>query len=143
MRLRAILLATVFLFSTGQAATAATVTGVWYTHLAKAKVKITRCGAALCGRIVWLRQSRYANGKPLRDERNRNARFRNRRVLGLRTFSGLRPSGPNRWSGLIYNPENGQSYRANLTLTTRRSIRVDGCRIGGIGCGSRSWTRAH
>lgn len=142
MRLRPFLLAMGVLLFTGQAATAASVTGVWFTHAAKAKVKITRCGGALCGRIVWLRKGRGADGKPVRDLRNRNARLRSRRVLGLRTFSGLRPSGPKRWSGLMYNPQDGRVYKANLTLAGRGLIRVDGCRVGGAGCGSRSWTRA-
>ena len=105
-------------------------------------VRITQCGAGLCGQIVWLRKGLNSSGRPVRDARNRDKRFRTRKVLGLATFSGLKPSGPGRWSGLMYNPNDGRIYLGSLTLTSAISIRVEGCRLGGGACGGRRWTRA-
>lgn len=142
MRLQSLLLAAaVFLPITGPAQ-AVSITGTWLTYKSKAKVQITRCGGGLCGRIVWLREELDSAGKPVRDERNRDERFRGRRVLGLTTFSGLKPTGPGKWSGIMYNPEDGRTYRTNLTVLDGRSLRVDGCRVGGSACGERTWVRA-
>ncbi len=142
MRLRSVLLAAGFVFAAGQAAYAASITGTWFTHKAKAKIEITRCGAGLCGRIVWLRSARDSRGQPVRDERNRDRQLRARPVLGLRTFTGLQPISPGRWVGLIYNPEDGRTYRANLMMTASGAIRVEGCRVAGSACGARNWLRA-
>jgi uncharacterized protein (DUF2147 family) len=143
MRLRSLLLAAVLFTTAGQSVDAASVNGVWFTHKAKAKVQITKCGAGLCGRIVWLRQAHDSRGRPVLDERNRNRQLRKRPVLGLRTFTGLQPMGPGRWTGLIYNPEDGRTYRANLMMSGTGAIRVEGCRVGGSACGARNWVRAH
>ncbi|GBE43073.1 hypothetical protein BMS3Bbin10_01145 [bacterium BMS3Bbin10] len=142
MRLHVSLLAAGLLILSKTSLTAAPITGHWLTHKANAMVKITRCGEGLCGRIVWLRASLDARGNPVRDARNRDKRFRGRQVLGLTTFSGLAPAGPGRWSGVMYNPDDGRIYRASLTLLDSGSIRVEGCRLGGGLCGKRSWTRA-
>lgn len=142
MRLRSIFLAMPLLLMVAQASHATSATGVWFTHKAKAKVKITRCGAGLCGQIVWLRAAYDSRGRPVLDERNRNKQMRGRPVLGMRTFTALQPSGPGRWAGLIYNPEDGRTYRANLMMTSSGAIRVEGCRVKGSACGARSWVRA-
>lgn len=142
MRLRSVLVAAPLLLMAAQAAQATSVTGVWLTHKAKAKVEITQCGAGLCGRIVWLRAAYDSRGRPVLDKRNRNRQMRGRQVLGMQTFTALQPSGPGRWAGLIYNPEDGRTYRASLFVTPSGSIRVEGCRVAGSACGARNWTRA-
>lgn len=141
MRLQSMLLAAAVLLPITGPAQAVSITGTWLTHKSKAKVQITRCGGGLCGRIIWLREGLDSAGKPVRDERNRNQRYRDRRVLGLTTFSGLKPVGPGQWSGIMYNPDDGRTYRASLTVLDNGSIRVDGCRVGGSACGERTWVR--
>ena len=142
MRVHIPLLATGLLILSSASLPAASVTGNWFTHKAKSIVKITRCGAGVCGRIVWLRKALNSEGHPVRDERNRNERYRGRKVLGLRTFSGLKRAGPRLWSGLLYNPDDGRTYQGSITLLDASSIRVEGCRLGGGACGGRRWTRA-
>ncbi len=142
MRLHTPLLASSLLILASAPLFAAPVTGNWYTYGAKSMVKITRCGKGLCGKIVWLRQKLDSEGRPLRDERNLNKGYRTRKVLGLSTFSGLSPAGPKRWSGLMYNPDDGRTYKASLTILSASSIRIEGCRVGGGPCGQRTWARA-
>ena len=39
--------------------------GVWLTQSGDARIKVHRCGAALCGRVVWLKEpTDKATGKP-------------------------------------------------------------------------------
>ncbi|MGI9383657.1 MAG: DUF2147 domain-containing protein [Methyloligellaceae bacterium] len=139
---RVSILALAFFLPGGQSSVAGEATGVWLTSQGKAKLRISRCGRGLCSRIIWLRQPKASNGGPIRDERNRNPALRERPVMGLSTFSGLRPSGPGQWSGRIYNPEDGKLYNANLTIVRPGVIEVQGCRIAGLGCGRRTWVRA-
>ena len=142
MRLHIPLLASSLLILSSSSLFAAPVTGHWFTYKAKSVVRITQCGSGLCGQIVWLRKGFDSSGRPVRDKLNRDKRFRSRQVLGLPTFSGLAPSGPGRWSGLMYNPDDGRIYSGSLTFVSAGSIRLEGCRLGGGPCGKRSWTRA-
>lgn len=141
MRLRPFLLSAGLLLVSSSALSAASITGEWLTYKSKAMVQITQCGDGLCGKIVWLRQNKDSKGQPIRDIRNPDARLRGRAVLGLKTFSGLKPTGPNSWSGLIYNPNDGRTYRASIMLEDRTSVLIKGCRVGGSACGERTWMR--
>ena len=143
MRFHTPLLASSLLILSSSSLLAAPVTGNWYTYGTKSMVKITQCGAGLCGKIVWLRNGLDSEGRPVRDERNLDKQYRTRQVLGLTTFSRLAPSGPKRWSGLMYNPGDGRTYKGSLTFVSSGAIRVEGCRIGGGPCGTRSWIRAN
>ena len=136
------ILALALLLSGGQSSVAGEATGVWLTSQGKAKLRISRCGKGLCSRIIWLRRAKGSNGQPIRDERNRNPALRGRPVMGLTTFSGLRPTGPGQWSGRIYNPEDGKLYDAHLRIVRPGVIEVHGCRVAGLGCGRRTWVRA-
>jgi uncharacterized protein (DUF2147 family) len=51
----------------------------------------------------------------------------------------MMPDGPGKWSGRLYNTDNGQSYEGHLLELDRRTIRVEGCVIGI--CGGRNMTR--
>lgn len=142
MRLRSCLLSAGFLALSISPLTAGPVTGNWMTHQSKAMVNISQCGPSLCGKIVWLSQPTDSAGKPVRDVRNRNPALRDRAVMGMRTFSGLSPDGPNKWSGTMYNPDDGRTYNGSITLTKSGRLYVRGCRVGTGTCGARKWTRA-
>lgn len=142
MRLHTPLLFAGLLVLSGSPLSAAPVTGHWLTYKSKAMVRITQCGTGLCGQIVWLKKGLDSRGRPVQDLRNRSANLRGRQVLGLTTFSGLKPSGAKSWSGLMYNPDDGRTYNGSLTLTGRSKILIKACRVGGSACGERTWLRA-
>jgi uncharacterized protein (DUF2147 family) len=52
---------------------------------------------------------------------------------------GLVPDGAGRWSGLLYNIDNGNSYAGHLLELGPATIRVEGCAIGI--CGAQNMTR--
>src|SRR6202050_3223810 len=73
------------------------VTGIWLTQAGDARVRVSKCGAGICGVIVWLRDPiNAATGKPEVDDKNPNPALARRPMIGLRLFSGMRPVGPNR-----------------------------------------------
>ena len=136
--------ATVALGYSGPAA-AADATGVWITDGGKSRVEITECGPrrALCSEIVWLRQPNDRRGRPLRDGNNPNAKLRKRPIIGLPILQNLRPykRRMTQWAGRIYNPEDGRTYTAYLTVLNETTIKLQGCALGGLICGTRMWKR--
>jgi uncharacterized protein (DUF2147 family) len=115
-------------------------TGVWLTQAGDARVKIGKCSGGICGVIVWLRDPiNPATGKPQVDDKNPNPALARRPMIGLPLFSGMRPSGPNRWSGQIYNADDGNSYASSVSVTGADTLRVEGC-VGAL-CGGESWAR--
>ena len=116
--------------------------GVWLTQAGDAKVRVSKCGGGICGVIVWLREPiDSATGRPATDNKNPNPALANRPMIGLPLFSGMQPSGPSRWSGQIYNADDGNMYASHISLEGEGSLRVEGC-VGAI-CGGETWSRAH
>ena len=122
------------------AETAGGPTGTWLTQAGDARVKVSKCGGGLCGVIVGLKDPiDPATGKPQVDDKNPNPALARRPVIGLSLFSGMRPSGPNKWSGQIYNADDGKSYESHISVYGRDTLRVEGC-VGAL-CGGENWTR--
>lgn len=115
--------------------------GVWLTQAGDARVQVSRCGAGICGRIVWLRDPiDPKTGQPQVDDKNPNQALAQRPIIGLSLFIGMREIAFNKWSGKIYNADDGQTYEANVTLQSDASLEVEGC-VAGVLCGSEMWTR--
>ena len=76
---------------------------------------------------------------PQVDDKNPNPALAKRPMIGLPLFSGMRPSGPNKWSGQIYNADDGNSYASNISVAGPDTLRVEGC-VGAL-CGGETWTR--
>jgi len=118
-----------------------TPTGIWLTQAGDAKVRVNRCGKAYCGTVVWLRDPiDRATGKPAVDDKNPNPAQARRPIMGLRIFGDMRPSGTARWSGHIYNADDGQTYVSHISVTGPQTLRVEGC-VGAL-CGGENWSRA-
>jgi uncharacterized protein (DUF2147 family) len=117
------------------------VSGIWLTQAGDAKVRVSRCGGGICGVIVWLKDPiNPATGKPQVDDRNHNPSLARRPMIGLPLFSGMQPAGPNKWSGQIYNADDGNSYASNISLAGPDTLKVEGC-VGGL-CGGENWSRS-
>lgn len=119
-------------------AMAQSVTGAWSTG--KARVRIADCGGALCANVTALNEPNDETGKPKTDKNNANASLRGRRVVGISILSGMRPAGDNSWKGSIYNPEDGKTYSATMSLQGS-SLKVQGCALGGLICKTQMWSR--
>ncbi|WP_028350508.1 DUF2147 domain-containing protein [Bradyrhizobium murdochi] len=115
-------------------------TGVWLTQAGDARVKISKCGGGICGVIVGLKEPiDQATGKPQVDDKNPNPALKQRPMIGLPLFSGMSPSGPNKWSGQIYNADDGGTYASSVSVTGADTLKVEGC-VGAL-CGGENWTR--
>jgi uncharacterized protein (DUF2147 family) len=115
--------------------------GIWLTQAGDAKVRVSKCGGGICGVLVWLKDPiDPATGKPQVDDKNRNRAFADRPIIGLSLFSGMRPVGPNKWSGKIYNADDGNTYASNISVAGPDTLNVEGC-VAAL-CGNEKWTRA-
>src|SRR5882757_10197903 len=115
-------------------------TGTWQTQAGDARVKVSKCGGGICGVIVGLREpTDPATGRPAVDNKNPNPALASRPMIGLPLFTGMRPVGPNKWSGQIYNADDGGTYASSVSVTGADTLRVEGC-VGAL-CGGETWTR--
>jgi hypothetical protein len=104
---------------------------------------VFKCGTGkklLCAKIAWLKEPNDSKGQPLHDIRNENPAQRGRQIVGLAIFTGLTPSAPSTWTGKIYNPEDGHTYSATLTVLSRKQILLRGCKAWLL-CGEKQWLR--
>jgi len=122
---------------------AAEPTGTWLTKDRDARVAIAPCGAALCGRVVWLKDAIDPTTRtPMTDKFNRDPSRRNRPLMGVEILSDMKPTGtPSKWSGRIYYPESGKTYSSNMKLISPNALVVEGC--VSFYCQAETWTRAN
>ena len=119
---------------------AAEPTGIWMTQAGDARVKVSKCSGGICGVIIGLRDPiDPSTGKPAVDNKNPNPSLATRPMIGLPLFSGMQPSGPNKWSGQIYNADDGGTYASSVSVAGPDTLRVDGC-VGAL-CGGENWSR--
>jgi uncharacterized protein (DUF2147 family) len=123
------------------AAIAGDAKGVWLSQDGNAQVRLTDCGGALCGTLVWLREPiDPKTQRPRTDKLNPDISKRDRPMLGLQVAQGLRPNGADRWSGLIYNADEGKHYQITITIKSPSHATLVGCILAVI-CKSEHWTR--
>ena len=91
--------------------------GSWDREDGRGGIRIARCGGALCGFVVWLKDP---NG-PGR--------------VGERVLYDMRQIAADTWSGSAHNPEDGQDYAGTMQFDGNRLV-TTGCVFGGIICRS-------
>lgn len=134
--------AVIFTLASGMAlapANAAEPIGTWLTQNRDAQIRVARCGQAVCGTIVWIKDPIDAQtGQPPVDNRNPDPSKRNRKIVGLRIFA-MASDGNGGWAGGIYNADDGQTYAGKLVMRSAEQLEVQGC--AGPMCGSETWTK--
>ncbi len=118
--------------------------GLWLTESGKSKIRIVDCGGALCGAVEWLREPNDPEtGKPRTDRNNADASLRSRPVVGVAIVLSMKPNGPDKWEGQVYNAEDGKTYSGNITMRNASMLRLEGCTMGGLLCKGQIWSRAN
>ncbi len=115
--------------------------GVWSTQAGKARVRIAKCGAALCGTLVGLAEpTDPETGKPKTDKNNQDAGKRNRPLIGTAIVLGMKPTGNGTWEGQVYNAEDGKTYTGFLNYTGGNTLKLQGC-VARVLCKSQTWSK--
>src|SRR5262245_21089755 len=82
-------------------------TGVWIDHTGRGAVEITECAGALCGRIVWLKDTGHKG------------------VCGTQVIGDTKRMASGTWDGgWIYDPEKNARYSVELKLIGADQLRV-------------------
>jgi uncharacterized protein (DUF2147 family) len=116
---------------------AAPVTGHWVTAGRDSVIEIAPCGGQICGRIAKLLRP-VPDGPPV-DRNNPNASLRNRPLVGLPILTNFTDAGSS-WSGSIYDPRHGKTYRSVVARNADGTLKVQGCIA--FFCQTQVWTRA-
>jgi uncharacterized protein (DUF2147 family) len=106
--------------------------GIW--SKGNVTVKVANCGGKLCGNIVALRATRAIS-----DANNPDVSKRNRSLVGLPVLIEMKPSGNDEWRGFIYNPVDGITYAATISILGNALV-VNGCLEGGF-CSTNKFAR--
>ncbi len=105
-------------FSTGDS-----VYGNWARGDGQARVRIARCGGALCAINTWIRDE--SSGEHVGDRLVMN-------VTGDPAAS---------MSGTAYDPQRKLSYNVEIEMLGPQSMRTKGCMLAGLLCKTVSWSR--
>jgi uncharacterized protein (DUF2147 family) len=107
----------------GTAPARASVEGIWMSRDG-GTVLIRNCGDGVCGTVASIGSRGDTN-------------VRNR--VGIPVLMGMRPVAPNKWTGRVYNIDDGKIYAGNLIELGPDSIRIEGCAL--FICGGENLTR--
>jgi uncharacterized protein (DUF2147 family) len=99
-------------------------TGIWLRESGASRVRLSQCGDAMCGSIIWLKDE----SGPAK--------------IGQRVFYDMMPDGANKWAGKAFNPEDGKIYAGKMTLSGS-SLTTAGCVLGGLICKSVNWKKVN
>ena len=97
------------------------VSGIWLTQAGDAKVRVSKCGGGICGVIVWLERSDRCGHREARSRRQESqpgaGKTSDDRASAVQRHAAV---GPNKWSGQIYNADDGQSYASSISVAGPR-----------------------
>jgi uncharacterized protein (DUF2147 family) len=117
----------------------ASVEGVWMGKDGTT-LRIRNCGDAVCGNVASVpEKSDPGTGVARTDAKNADPNLRNRPLVGIQVLIAMRPNGPGKWSGRLYNVGDGNTYAGNLIELGPDTVRVEGCWLGV--CGGENLTR--
>ncbi|HJZ44791.1 MAG TPA: DUF2147 domain-containing protein [Hyphomicrobiaceae bacterium] len=108
--------------------------GVWRNPENGSNVEFYKCGESVCGKIV-----KVVDGQKT-DDKNPDAAKRNRPIVGLVIMQGAKKTGDNKWSGNLYNRENGSTYSGTVTVKSKNELDLSGC-VAMVLCKTVTWTR--
>ncbi len=120
------------------------ISGFWLTEDGDSQVEVyQKADGKFYGRVVWLEEPLNDAGKPKVDDKNPDKAMHSTPIIGLEILKGFTYNeSKNEWAGgTIYDPKNGRTYTAYMTLdgnTLRMRGYVYGMRFLGR---SSYWTR--
>jgi uncharacterized protein (DUF2147 family) len=116
--------------------------GVYRLTDGRVTIKVSQCGANLCANIVGLKEPiSKIDGKPKVDRENPDVSKRKRPLIGLPVLIGMKPTGNRSWKGSLYNPDDGKTYSATVSLNGD-TFSVKAC-VAGVFCQTNKFVRVN
>ena len=112
----------------------ASVIGDWLVKDGYGHIRIDNCGGKMWGIVAWEKEPGF-------DSENPDAAKKGRPLLGTPVLMGLAPAKePGKWTGEIYNSQNGKMYGATISLADENTLDLEGCLVWPL-CQTQKWTR--
>ena len=108
--------------------------GVWLNPENKSHTEFYKCGDGVCAKIV-----KVVDGQKT-DDKNPDAAKQKRPIVGLVIMQGAKKTGPNKWSGTLYNRADGKNYSGTLTVKSKNEVDLSGC-VAAVFCKTTTFTR--
>lgn len=105
--------------------------GVWRNAKDSVRIRVARCGQALCGRVVQASPQAQADA----------ARGGTARLVGVDLFRGLTRGPDGLWYGQVFVPDLGRAVDGSLRQAGPNTLVAEGCLVAGFGCRAQNWTR--
>lgn len=121
--------------------------GLWFTKGDLSIIRIGPCGAHLCGKLVWLKEPKNADGSPKLDRNNKDSAKQTRPMLGLDLLTDFAAE-DDHWVGHAYNPEDGRTYDITFKVDDPKgkpvgdTAEIRGCVLRYL-CKSETFKRAN
>ena len=123
------------LANTGALAADASVIGDWLVRDGYGHIRIDNCGGKMWGIVAWEKEPGF-------DKENPDPAKKGRPLLGTPVLMGLVPARePGKWTGEIYNSQNGKMYSSNISLADENTLDLEGCLFTNFMCLTQKWTR--
>lgn len=111
--------------------------GVWEHPDNGSHIQISQCNGGLCAKVI------KVNDPSRKDVHNPDPAKRNRLVQGITIMNGAKKTGDAKWSGKLYNTQDGETYTGSVTVLSRDKLKLEGCVLGGLVCQGPTWTRVN
>jgi uncharacterized protein (DUF2147 family) len=118
----------------GAAPAFSAVDGMWL-HSDGTIVRISNCGGAMCGVIAGVRPGPQQST----DGSAAHTGGHVRPAVGTQVLISMHPDGPGKWSGQLFNPDDGKIYAGHLIELAPDQVRIEGCWLAI--CGGENLTR--
>ena len=102
------------------------VIGVWKNSSGKGHVQIYKQEGKYYGKIIWLLNDKDEKGQPKVDRKNSDPAQRSKPLIGLVMMRDFEYKNGEWANGYIYNPSDGNEYKAYLKMQDNSTLTVRG-----------------
>lgn len=117
------------LFITGLSAFAQNsdiIVGKWLSADGDGKIEIYKKGDVFYGKLIWLKEPNETDGTPKVDDENPDPSKRNVPLKGLVILKNFKFENGFWQGGTIYDPKNGKTYRCEMWMDGKNTLRIRG-----------------
>ena len=92
-------------------------------------VQIKKCEDKICGLIEHMFVEDGDDPMLVLDENNKDKELRSRTLIGSNILYGIdkKPDSKRTFTGKIYNPEEGKSYKSKISILNNGNLEIKGC----------------
>ncbi|OBS52991.1 hypothetical protein A8B73_08265 [Methylosinus sp. 3S-1] len=96
--------------------------GVWLRPEGGVQFSFYDCDGLLCAKVLSAQNAE------------------DRSAIGAVILRGAKQTGPNEWTGKLFNVDDGKTYDGLITLVSATQLTLKGC-LWGVLCSDETWTR--